>query len=113
MVGSLYVSNITSESFSISWNDTRGDIERFILEIIDSSWQQEPVEYNLTHGTQSYEITGLQPTTDYIAYLTGVMKGRRTDSVSAFASTGNWNYLFLAVFPRLFILEVINQALKE
>ncbi|XP_056110840.1 tenascin isoform X3 [Rhinichthys klamathensis goyatoka] len=88
MVGSLYVSNITSESFSISWNDTRGDIERFILEIIDSSWQREPVEYNLTHGTQSYEITGLQPTTDYIAYLTGVMKGRRTDSVSAVASTG-------------------------
>ncbi|KAK7163953.1 hypothetical protein R3I94_002621 [Phoxinus phoxinus] len=87
VVGSLYVSNITSESFSISWNDTRGDIERFILEIIDSSWQREPVEYNLTHGTQSYEITGLQPTTDYIAYLTGVMKGRRTDSVSAVAST--------------------------
>ncbi|XP_050965708.1 tenascin isoform X2 [Labeo rohita] len=87
VVGNLYVSNITSESFSISWNDTRGDIERFILEIIDSSWQREPVEYNLSHSTQSYEITGLRPTTDYIAYLTGVVKGRRTDSVSAVAST--------------------------
>ncbi|XP_067261673.1 tenascin isoform X4 [Chanodichthys erythropterus] len=87
VVGNLYVSNITSESFSISWNDTRGDIERFILEIIDSSWQREPVEYNLSHSTQSYEITGLRPTTDYIAYLTGVIKGRRTDSVSAVAST--------------------------
>ncbi|ROL53778.1 Tenascin [Anabarilius grahami] len=87
VVGNLYVSNITSESFSISWNDTRGDIERFILEIIDSSWQREPVEYNLSHSTQSYEITGLWPTTDYIAYLTGVIKGRRTDSVSAVAST--------------------------
>uniref|UniRef100_A0A8C1PNI8 Zmp:0000000846 n=1 Tax=Cyprinus carpio TaxID=7962 RepID=A0A8C1PNI8_CYPCA len=87
VVGNLYVSNITSEGFSISWNDTRGDIERFILEIIDSSWQREPVEYNLSQSTQSYEITGLRPTTDYIAYLTGVVKGRRTDSVSAFAST--------------------------
>ncbi|XP_058631863.1 tenascin isoform X2 [Onychostoma macrolepis] len=87
VVGNLYVSNITSESFSISWNDTRGDIERFILEIIDSSWQREPVEYNLSQSTQSYEITGLWPTTDYIAYLTGVVKGRRTDSVSAVAST--------------------------
>ncbi|XP_042608032.1 tenascin-like isoform X2 [Cyprinus carpio] len=86
VVGNLYVSNITSESFSISWNDTRGDIERFILEIIDS-WQREPVEYNLSQSTQSYEITGLRPTTDYIAYLTGVVKGRRTDSVSAVAST--------------------------
>uniref|UniRef100_A0A8C2AS93 Zmp:0000000846 n=1 Tax=Cyprinus carpio TaxID=7962 RepID=A0A8C2AS93_CYPCA len=45
------------------------------------------VEYNLSQSTQSYEITGLRPTTDYIAYLTGVVKGRRTDSVSAFAST--------------------------
>uniref|UniRef100_A0A673JYV2 Tenascin-like n=1 Tax=Sinocyclocheilus rhinocerous TaxID=307959 RepID=A0A673JYV2_9TELE len=88
VVGNLYVSNITSESFSISWNDTRGDIERFILEIIDSSWQREPVEYNLSQSTQSYEITGLRPTTDYIAYLTGVVKRRRTDSVSAVASTG-------------------------
>uniref|UniRef100_A0A672KDH5 Tenascin-like n=1 Tax=Sinocyclocheilus grahami TaxID=75366 RepID=A0A672KDH5_SINGR len=87
VVGNLYVSNITSESFSISWNDTRGDIERFILEIIDSSWQREPVEYNLSQSTQSYEITGLRPTTDYIAYLTGVVKGRRTDSISAVACT--------------------------
>uniref|UniRef100_A0A672RLN9 Tenascin-like n=1 Tax=Sinocyclocheilus grahami TaxID=75366 RepID=A0A672RLN9_SINGR len=93
VVGNLYVSNFTSESFSISWNDTRGDIERFILEIIDSSWQREPVEYNLSQSTQSYEITGLRPTTDYIAYLTGVVKGRRTDSVSAVATTGNCNSL--------------------
>ncbi|XP_056313260.1 tenascin isoform X5 [Danio aesculapii] len=86
-VGNLYVSNVTSQSFFISWNDTKGDIERFVLEIIDSSWQQEPVEYNLSQSIQSYEITGLRPTTDYIAYLTGVIKGRRTDSVSAVAST--------------------------
>uniref|UniRef100_A0A673K2X1 Tenascin-like n=1 Tax=Sinocyclocheilus rhinocerous TaxID=307959 RepID=A0A673K2X1_9TELE len=41
------------------------------------------IEYNLSQSTQSYEITGLRPTTDYIAYLTGVVKRRRTDSVSA------------------------------
>uniref|UniRef100_A0A672KHQ6 Tenascin-like n=1 Tax=Sinocyclocheilus grahami TaxID=75366 RepID=A0A672KHQ6_SINGR len=46
-----------------------------------------PVEYNLSQSTQSYEITGLRPTTDYIAYLTGVVKGRRTDSISAVACT--------------------------
>uniref|UniRef100_A0A672RLY8 Tenascin-like n=1 Tax=Sinocyclocheilus grahami TaxID=75366 RepID=A0A672RLY8_SINGR len=45
------------------------------------------IEYNLSQSTQSYEITGLRPTTDYIAYLTGVVKGRRTDSVSAVATT--------------------------
>ncbi|XP_068077498.1 tenascin isoform X1 [Danio rerio] len=86
-MGNLYVSNVTSQSFFVSWNDTKGEIERFVLEIIDSSWQQEPIEYNLSQSVQSYEITGLRPTTDYIAYVTGVMKGRRTDSVSAVAST--------------------------
>nr|XP_055054085.1 tenascin isoform X4 [Misgurnus anguillicaudatus] len=86
--GRLFVSNVTSESFIISWNDTRGDIERFILEIIDSSWLREPVEYNISYNTQWYEITDLRPATDYIVYLTGVLKGRRTDSISTVASTG-------------------------
>ncbi|KAI7813166.1 putative tenascin-like [Triplophysa rosa] len=86
-VGSLFVSNITSQSFTVSWNGTKGNIESFILEIIDSSWRREPVEYNLTHGTRSYEITDLRPATDYIAYLTGIVKGRRTNSVSVVAST--------------------------
>ncbi|XP_065107270.1 tenascin isoform X2 [Paramisgurnus dabryanus] len=98
--GRLFVSNVTSESFIISWNDTRGDIERFILEIIDSSWLREPVEYNISHNTQWYEITDLRPATDYIVYLTGVLKGRRTDSISTVAST--------AAEPDLFGLVVSN-----
>ncbi|XP_051552286.1 tenascin-like isoform X2 [Myxocyprinus asiaticus] len=87
VVGSLYVSNVTAERFSVSWNGTKGDIERFILEIIDTSWKREPVEYNLSHSTQWYEITGLRPSTDYIAYLTGDVNGCRTDSVSVVTST--------------------------
>nr|XP_055054083.1 tenascin isoform X2 [Misgurnus anguillicaudatus] len=98
--GRLFVSNVTSESFIISWNDTRGDIERFILEIIDSSWLREPVEYNISYNTQWYEITDLRPATDYIVYLTGVLKGRRTDSISTVAST--------ATEPDLFGLVVSN-----
>lgn len=97
-IGSLFVSNITSQSFTVSWNDMKGNIESFILEIIDSSWRREPVEYNLNHGTRSYEITDLRPATDYIAYLTGIVKGRRTNSVSVVASTGNWNSLFSSCF---------------
>uniref|UniRef100_A0A8C1EDE1 Tenascin Ca n=1 Tax=Cyprinus carpio carpio TaxID=630221 RepID=A0A8C1EDE1_CYPCA len=70
----LNANDVSRNSLMLSWSAPEG--------IIDS-WQREPVEYNLSQSTQSYEITGLRPTTDYIAYLTGVVKGRRTDSVTA------------------------------
>ncbi|KAI4873167.1 hypothetical protein NFI96_021822, partial [Prochilodus magdalenae] len=87
MVGKLYVSNVTSESFSLSWNDTEGNFEGFVLEVIDSSWRREPAEYNLSFNAVSYDVTGLRPSTDYIAYLSGVAKGRRAHTISAFATT--------------------------
>uniref|UniRef100_A0A8C1EJ65 Tenascin Ca n=1 Tax=Cyprinus carpio carpio TaxID=630221 RepID=A0A8C1EJ65_CYPCA len=79
ILGSIYTQAATGTH---AYLDIPAEKEVFILEIIDS-WQREPVEYNLSQSTQSYEITGLRPTTDYIAYLTGVVKGRRTDSVTA------------------------------
>ncbi|KAL7838413.1 hypothetical protein AOLI_G00268170 [Acnodon oligacanthus] len=87
LVGKLYVSNVTSESFSLSWNGTEGNFEGFILEIIDSSLRREPAEYNLSCNASSYDVTGLRPSTDYIAYLSGVVKGKRTHTISAFATT--------------------------
>ncbi|XP_061118377.1 tenascin-like isoform X1 [Conger conger] len=87
VVGSLYVSNVTSESFTISWNGTEGNFEGFVMEIIDTSWLMETLEYNLSHNALSYEITGLNPSTDYIAYLYGVFKGVRTHAVSTVATT--------------------------
>ncbi|XP_067431339.1 tenascin-like isoform X2 [Thunnus thynnus] len=87
LVGKLYVSNLTSESFSIFWNDTEGEFDGFILEIIDSDWLMEPKEFNLSHNAMSHDVTGLRPSTDYIAYLYGTYKGSRTSAVSIVAST--------------------------
>ncbi|KAJ8286405.1 hypothetical protein GJAV_G00038900 [Gymnothorax javanicus] len=87
MVSNLYVSNVTSESFVVSWNGTEGNFEGFVLEIFDTSWLMEPVEYNLSHNALSYEITGLNPSTYYIAYLYRVIKGVRTPAVSTVATT--------------------------
>lgn len=88
MVGNLYISNLTSESFSILWNGTDGEFDGFILEIIDSDWLMEPKEYNISRNVKSYDVTGLRPSTDYIAYLYGTYKGSRTSAVSIVASTG-------------------------
>ncbi|XP_018549767.1 tenascin isoform X3 [Lates calcarifer] len=87
MVGNLYISNLTSESFSILWNGTDGEFDGFILEIIDSDWLMEPKEYNISRNVKSYDVTGLRPSTDYIAYLYGTYKGSRTSAVSIVAST--------------------------
>ncbi|KAM8743646.1 tenascin-like isoform 1-T1 [Acanthopagrus schlegelii] len=87
VVGKLYISNLTSESFSILWNGTEGEFDGFILEIIDSDWLMEPKEYNISHNVKSHDVTGLRPSTDYVAYLYGTYKGSRTNAVSIVAST--------------------------
>lgn len=90
VVGTLFVSNLTSERFHISWNGTEGEVDGFVLEIIDSDWLMEPKEYNFSSDVHSYEVTGLRPSTDYIAYVYGTYKGSRTDAVSVVASTGTF-----------------------
>ncbi|CAG5867584.1 unnamed protein product [Menidia menidia] len=87
LVGKLYISNFTSESFSIFWNGTEEQFDGFILEIIDSDWLMEPKEFNISHNVRSHDVTGLRPSTDYIAYLYGTFKGSRTRAVSTVAST--------------------------
>ncbi|XP_032395488.1 tenascin isoform X2 [Etheostoma spectabile] len=87
VVGKLYISNLTSESFSIFWNGTEGEFDGFILEIIDSDWLMEPKEYNVSHNVKSHDVTGLRPNTDYIAYVYGTYKRSRTSAVSIVAST--------------------------
>ncbi|XP_069369875.1 tenascin isoform X1 [Paralichthys olivaceus] len=87
VLGKLYISNLTSESFSILWNATEGEFDGFILEIIDSDWLMEPKECNISRNDKSYKVTGLRPSTDYIAYLYGTYKGSRTSAVSIVAST--------------------------
>lgn len=88
VVGKLYLSNLTSESFSIFWNNTEGEFDGFILEIIDSDWLMEPQEYNLSRHVKSHDVTGLRPSTDYVAYLYGTYNGSRTNAISIVASTG-------------------------
>lgn len=88
MVGELYVSNITSESFTVHWNGTEREFDGFMLEIIDSDWLMQPQEYNISQNVQSHVITGLRPSTDYIGYLYGTYKGSRTSAVTVVASTG-------------------------
>ncbi|KAJ3605251.1 hypothetical protein NHX12_027301 [Muraenolepis orangiensis] len=64
-----------------------GQIDGYVLEIIDSEWLTAPQEHNLSREARSYHVTGLRPSTDYVAFLYRVSRGSRTNAVSSFAST--------------------------
>ncbi|XP_027543396.1 tenascin isoform X1 [Neopelma chrysocephalum] len=85
-VGELMVSDITPESFNLSWT-TNGAFDVFTIEIIDSNRLLEPMEFNLSGNSRTAHISGLSPSTDFIVYLSGISRGFRTQAISAAATT--------------------------
>uniref|UniRef100_A0A8D0FRM0 Tenascin n=1 Tax=Strix occidentalis caurina TaxID=311401 RepID=A0A8D0FRM0_STROC len=86
-VGELTVSDITPESFNLSWTTTNGDFDVFTIEIIDSNRFLEPMEFNISGNSRAAHISGLSPSTDFIVYLYGISRGFRTQAISAAATT--------------------------
>ncbi|XP_051663826.1 tenascin isoform X1 [Manacus candei] len=85
-VGELMVSDITPESFNLSWT-ANGAFDAFTIEIIDSNRLLEPMEFNLSGNSRTAHISGLSPSTDFIVYLSGISRGFRTQAISAAATT--------------------------
>ncbi|KAM9521700.1 tenascin isoform 2-T2 [Guaruba guarouba] len=86
-VGELTVSDITPESFNLSWTTTHGDFDVFTIEIIDSNRLLEPMELNISGNSRTAHISGLSPSTDFIVYLYGISHDFRTQAISAAATT--------------------------
>uniref|UniRef100_A0A8C3RDT9 Tenascin C n=1 Tax=Cyanoderma ruficeps TaxID=181631 RepID=A0A8C3RDT9_9PASS len=86
-VAELMVSDITPESFNLSWTASNGDFDVFTIEIIDSNRLLEPMEFNLSGNSRTAHISGLSPSTDFIVYLSGISRGFRTQAISAAATT--------------------------
>uniref|UniRef100_A0A674GF91 Tenascin C n=1 Tax=Taeniopygia guttata TaxID=59729 RepID=A0A674GF91_TAEGU len=86
-IAELTVSDITPESFNLSWTASNGDFDAFTIEIIDSNRLLEPMEFNLSGNSRTAHISGLSPSTDFIVYLSGISRGFRTQAISAAATT--------------------------
>ncbi|XP_074017441.1 tenascin isoform X2 [Numenius arquata] len=86
-VGELTVSDITPESFNLSWTTTSGDFDVFTIEIIDSNRLLEPMEFNISGNSRTAHISGLSPSTDFVVYLYGISHGFRTQAISTAATT--------------------------
>ncbi|NXU59687.1 TENA protein, partial [Turnix velox] len=86
-VGELTISDITPESFNLSWTTSNGDFDVFTIEIIDSNRLLEPMEFNISGNSRTAHVSGLSPSTDFIVYLYGISHGFRTQAISAAATT--------------------------
>uniref|UniRef100_A0A8C6BXW9 Tenascin n=1 Tax=Monodon monoceros TaxID=40151 RepID=A0A8C6BXW9_MONMO len=86
-IGNLNVSDITPESFNLSWTATDGAFKTFTIEIIDSNRFLETMEYNISGAERTAHISGLRPNNEFIVYLSGLAPSIRTKTASATATT--------------------------
>ncbi|XP_045324987.1 tenascin isoform X1 [Leopardus geoffroyi] len=86
-IGNLTVSDITPESFNLSWTATDGAFETFTIEIVDSNRFLETMEYNISGAERTAHISGLHPNNHFIVYLSGLAPSIRTQTISATATT--------------------------
>lgn len=87
-IGNLNVSDITRESFNLSWTATDGAFETFTIEIIDSNRFLETKKYEISGAERTAHISGLRPGNDFIVYLSGLAPNIRTKTIHATVTTG-------------------------
>ncbi|XP_034357484.1 tenascin isoform X2 [Arvicanthis niloticus] len=86
-IGNLNVSDVTPESFNLSWTATDRIFDMFTIEIIDSNRLVQTAEHNISGAERSAHISGLPPRTDFIVYLSGIAPSIRSKTVSTTATT--------------------------
>ncbi|KAM4662330.1 tenascin isoform 2-T3 [Discoglossus pictus] len=86
-VGNLLVSNITPESFHLSWTADDNGFDNFILKISDAKKQYEPITITVPGSERTSVVRGLQDGTDYEIELYGVASGQRTLPIKGVATT--------------------------
>ncbi|XP_034357486.1 tenascin isoform X4 [Arvicanthis niloticus] len=86
-VDNLLVSDATPDGFRLSWTADEGIFDSFVIRIRDTKKQSEPQEITLPSSDRTRDITGLREATQYEIELYGISRGRRSQPVSAIATT--------------------------
>ncbi|XP_047624215.1 tenascin isoform X7 [Phacochoerus africanus] len=86
-VDNLLVSDATPDGFRLSWTADEGVFDSFVLKIRDTKKQSEPLEITLLAPERTRDITGLREATEYEIELYGISSGKRSQPVSAIATT--------------------------
>ncbi|CAB1450476.1 unnamed protein product [Pleuronectes platessa] len=83
VVTNVTVSDVSWESFLLSWSAEDGKFEAFLIEVTDAETGAEWKNHTVSADARSLAISGLSPATWYRANLYGVYRGTLLDPVFA------------------------------
>ncbi|NXM36031.1 TENA protein, partial [Oxyruncus cristatus] len=87
-LGTLTLTNVTPDSFNLSWTTRDGPFAKFVIRVRDSQAAQEPQELTVSGGTRSAHISGLLDYTAYDINIKGTTRaGVHTEPLTAFVVT--------------------------
>ncbi|XP_074067845.1 tenascin isoform X5 [Macrotis lagotis] len=87
-VGPLILTNVTPNSFNMSWTTSAGLFAKFVINVSDSHSLYEPQQYTVSGDTQQAHITGLVDNTGYDISIRGTTwAGDQTKPLTAFVMT--------------------------
>ncbi|XP_007474593.2 tenascin isoform X1 [Monodelphis domestica] len=87
-VGQLILTNVTPDSFNMSWTTSAGLFAKFVINVSDSHSLYEPQQHTVSGDTQHAYITGLVDNTGYDISIRGTTwAGDQTEPLTAFVTT--------------------------
>uniref|UniRef100_A0A8D2QEW7 Tenascin C n=1 Tax=Zonotrichia albicollis TaxID=44394 RepID=A0A8D2QEW7_ZONAL len=87
-LGTLALTNVTPDSFNLSWTTRAGPFATFVIKIQDSLAAQEAQELTVPGGARSAHISGLTDHTAYDIHIQGTTRaGVHTEPLTAFVTT--------------------------
>uniref|UniRef100_A0A8C1IWF1 Tenascin C n=1 Tax=Cyprinus carpio TaxID=7962 RepID=A0A8C1IWF1_CYPCA len=119
-VGNITISDVSWESFSVSWELDRGEVEGFLVEVSDPDGLSDGQNHTLSSQEFSLAVTDLSPSTFYRVTLYGLYKGELLDPVFAEVITGinscpifdQLGFLFYFSLDRLLCLNTFHRVYR-
>ncbi|XP_058279140.1 tenascin isoform X1 [Hirundo rustica] len=87
-LGTLTLTNVTPDSFNLSWSTRAGPFATFVIKIRDSLAAREAQELTVPGGSRSARISGLTDHTAYAIHIQGTTEaGVHTEPLTALVTT--------------------------
>ncbi|XP_072310525.1 tenascin-like isoform X2 [Eucyclogobius newberryi] len=84
----LFVSDVTANSFRLSWAADEDMFDRFLIKLRDSKRVARPQEYSVHGDERTLVLKGLMGGTEYEIELYGIKLGWRSQGITGIAQTG-------------------------
>ncbi|XP_035766243.1 tenascin-like isoform X2 [Neolamprologus brichardi] len=84
----LFVSDVTADSFRLTWTANEDLFDRFVIKIRDSKRLAHPQEHSVRGDQRTKVITGLMGGTEYEIELYGATLDRRSQPITGVVQTG-------------------------